>query len=63
MNRPIHEVVDAFFADLVQDGRAATEENLRAWLWFTCDASLRGEVESAIRSDSRWPAAAPEPEG
>lgn len=47
-------LVDTFFADLEQDGRPATEDNLRAWLWFTCPAQLRGDVESAIRADSRW---------
>ncbi len=51
-------LVDAFFADLAADGRAATEENLRAWLWFTCPAPLRSETERAIRADGRWPAAA-----
>ena len=54
MNRPIAEMVDAFFDDLARDSRAADEKSLRAWLWFTCDASLRSEVEPAIRADERW---------
>jgi hypothetical protein len=54
MNRPINEMVDVFFTDLERDSRLANEESLRAWLWFTCDASMRGEVETAIRADERW---------
>ena len=50
----LSELVDVFFDDLEQEACTATEGNLRAWLWFTCPASLRSEVEPAIRADRRW---------
>ena len=51
----VNELADGFFADCETDGREPNEVNLRAWLWFTCPARLRGEVATAIRADSRWP--------
>lgn len=44
----INALADAYFRDLERDGRQDTEEDLRAWLWFTCPAHLRVEVEAQI---------------
>lgn len=41
-------LADQYFADLARDGRQDNPENLRAWLWFTCPAHLRGEVRERI---------------
>lgn len=53
--RTISDLVETFFRDLEQDHREATEDNLRAWLWFVCPAHLRSRVEPAIRANDRWP--------
>jgi hypothetical protein len=45
----ITNIVNQYYADLQRDGREDNEENLRAWLWFTCPAQLRREVDSAIQ--------------
>ena len=47
------ELADAFFRDCEIDNRVANEENLRAWLWFTCPAAMRRDAEKAIRADAR----------
>jgi len=48
-------LVTQYFADCGNDGLAPHDEaNLRAWLWFTCPAHRRDEIESAIRRDTRW---------
>jgi hypothetical protein len=37
-----------YFRDLERESRKDTASNLRAWLWFTCPANLREEVEAEI---------------
>ncbi len=50
----IERLTSQFFADCAQDYRLPNEENLRGWLWFTCPASLRIEVGTAIRANGRF---------
>ena len=45
---------ERFFEDCNRDGRKPNLENLRFWLWFSCDASLREEVAELIRADERF---------
>ena len=42
------QLAEQYFRDLKQDGREDNEENLRAWLWFTCPARLRVDVQAEI---------------
>ncbi|MFH0822349.1 MAG: hypothetical protein V2B18_06320 [Pseudomonadota bacterium] len=37
-----------YFADLLQDGRDHSADNLASWLWFTCPADLREPVRAEI---------------
>jgi len=37
-----------YFTDLESDKRVHSRDNLRAWLWFSCPADLRGPVGEAI---------------
>ena len=37
-----------FYEDLEADARTFSEENLNAWLWFTCPAEYRADVGPAI---------------
>jgi hypothetical protein len=48
MDKDINVLAQGYFDDLESDGRNDTPENLRAWLWFTCPAILRQEVEAKI---------------
>lgn len=50
----VRDLAGGFFTDCDQDGRAPNDENLRAWLWFTCPAHMRPEAEAAIRADARF---------
>jgi len=45
----VEQLARQYFADLARDGRTDTAENLRAWLWFTCPAHMRGEIEQEIQ--------------
>lgn len=44
----INQLADQYFRDLATDFRTDTDENLTAWLWFTCPAGLRVEVRARI---------------
>lgn len=46
----IEQLAKQYFADLESDGRQDTDDNLRAWLWFTCPANLREPVAAKIES-------------
>jgi len=39
-----------YFADLESDGRTDNEDNLTAWLWFSCPADLRTAVREQIEN-------------
>jgi len=47
----IIQLAAQYFTDLKRDNRKDTEENLNAWLWFTCPAHLRTEVQAEIEMD------------
>ena len=48
------ELAARFFIDARREQQAKNEETLSAWLWFSCPAAMRQDVESAIRNDPRW---------
>ncbi len=48
------DIANQFYADLEREDQPCTEQNLRAWLWFTCPAHMRSAVEPLIRTDERW---------
>jgi hypothetical protein len=48
MDKDIDVLAQKYFDDIETDGRNDTPENLLSWLWFTCPANLRGEVETKI---------------
>jgi hypothetical protein len=50
----IPAIVEQFFRDCETDSCDKTDENLTAWLWFTCPASVRTQVYAAITGDARW---------
>ena len=48
------QIADQFFTDCERDNRSPNPENLRAWLWFSCPAQLRSEIEELILRDKRY---------
>ncbi len=46
----INDLANQYFTDLEADGRTDSDDNLRAWLWFTCPANLREPVAEKIES-------------
>lgn len=44
------QLVAQYRADLARDDRQDTAENRRAWLWFSCPADRRAEVQAAMGS-------------
>jgi hypothetical protein len=52
----IAELANGFYLDCDRDGRTPNDKNLRAWLWMTCPAQFRAEVDEAIVADDRWEA-------
>lgn len=59
--RQLRELRDGFFNDCTRDEKEITEENLQAWLWFSCPATMREDCVLAIRSNARWKAVHPPP--
>lgn len=53
-DQTITVLVEGFYFDCQRDHREPIEENLRAWLWFTCPAQFRSQAGPAIRADARF---------
>ena len=53
----ITALAQQYFADLERDNRTDNDENLRAWLWFTCPAHMRIGVGTAIEQERKRRAA------
>jgi len=47
-NLDIDNLAKRYFIDLSANSREDTDENLRAWLWFSCPADLRDAVRERI---------------
>lgn len=43
------QLAHQYFEDLMREKSDDNDDNLRAWLWFTCPAHLRSDVEGKIR--------------
>lgn len=52
--RMSQSLANQFFADAETDGREPNRTNLAAWLWFTCPANMRTDVESVVLKDRRF---------
>jgi hypothetical protein len=48
MNQIVEQLSEQYFSDLASENRSDTDDNLTAWLWFTCPADRRDDVRQAI---------------